>query len=335
MKTLYTYLQKHLILDCHAGFYGIVALFWVAVLVFNYQIFPHNLGFGCTVERYITNTFFFSESYWNAPAFMLFYAIPYFFTLFLSNFFYKKENEAEGLGIVTSQKAVWLRVLFGIACMAFCGSSHTYIHLTDGIEPAANHYFFRKILATFTSYFYVGLPLFLFWYFYDKKNNDSSPNNFYGLTLKNWQWQPYFIIVGFIVVGISIAAVLLPQLTDYYPTLKVQNMQGFDLMPLNLAFAIYEFIYGCFYTWAEVLMRGFLVIGMTHLLGRRAIMPMVSMYLFFHLAKPPAEAISSIFGGYILGVIAYESRNITGGVLLHASVAVGMDIAARIVLMYV
>ncbi|MEY4926642.1 MAG: hypothetical protein RI894_1078, partial [Bacteroidota bacterium] len=197
------------------------------------------------------------------------------------------------------------------------------------------HYYIKKVLATFTSYFYIGLPLFLFWYFYDKKNAANSPHSFYGLTFKNWHWQPYFIIVGFIFVGISIAAVLLPQLTAYYPTLKVQQMQGFSLLNLNWAFAIYEFIYGCFYTWAEVLMRGFLVIGMTQLLGRRSIMPMVSMYLFFHLAKPPAEAISSLLGGYILGVIAYESRNITGGVLLHASVAVTMDVAARIVLLFI
>ncbi len=333
MKTIYSYLEKHIALDFNARFYAIIALFWIAVLIFNYQIFPHNLGFDCTVERYITNRFFFSESVWCAPAFMLFYAVPYFSTLALSSFFYKKENENDGFSPVLSQKALWLRVMLGIACMAFSGASHAYIHLTDGIEPAVNHYFFRKLIATFTSYFYVGLPLFLFWYFYDKNNNQSSPDNFYGLTLKNWHWKPYAIIVVFIIIGVNIAAILLPQLTEYYPTLKVQNMQGFNLIPLDLAFAIYEFVYGCFYTWAEVLMRGFLVIGMTHLLGRRAIMPMVSMYLFFHLAKPPAEAISSIFGGYILGVIAYESRNITGGVLLHASVAVVMDIAARMMLL--
>jgi hypothetical protein len=332
MQILYGYLKKHWHLDFQFNYYASVITFWIAVLLINYWVFPYVLGFNMTIERYLTETFFFSESRWNGFAFMAFYAFPYFSTLLLGHFFYKETSNTATFASFLNNKAVWQRALFAMACMAFGGASHSYISLSQYFSAAPEQYFARKLFSTFTSYFYIGLPLFLVWYFYDRKNTTSSPTNFYGLTLRNWYWQPYIQLASLVVVGVSIAAVLLPQLTEYYPTLKVQQMGAFNLMPLNMAFGIYEFVYGCFYTWAEVLMRGFLVIGMTHLLGRRAIMPMVSMYLFFHLAKPPAEAISSLLGGYILGVIAYESRNITGGVLLHATVAVSMDLAARIIL---
>ena len=46
---------------------------------------------------------------------------------------------------------------------------------------------------------------------------------------------------------------------------------------------------------------------------------------FLHFGKPAGEAISSIFGGYILGILAFRSRNIYGGLIAHLGVAWGMD----------
>ena len=50
--------------------------------------------------------------------------------------------------------------------------------------------------------------------------------------------------------------------------------------------------------------------------------------LDLHFGKPLGECISSVFGGYILGVIALYSRNIWGGVVLHMGVAALMELAA-------
>ena len=38
--------------------------------------------------------------------------------------------------------------------------------------------------------------------------------------------------------------------------------------------------------------------------------------------------ISSFFGGYILGVFAYYSRSIWGGIIVHMGIALLMDLAA-------
>ena len=63
-------------------------------------------------------------------------------------------------------------------------------------------------------------------------------------------------------------------------------------------------------------------------LGAYAVYPMVAVYCYIHFGKPFAEALGSIFGGYILGVISLESRSVMGGVLIHIGVALGMEILA-------
>jgi membrane protease YdiL (CAAX protease family) len=78
----------------------------------------------------------------------------------------------------------------------------------------------------------------------------------------------------------------------------------------------------------ELLFRGFMVIGMASVLGRAAVVPMVVTYCFLHFGKPAGEAVSSIFGGFILGVIAYETRSIWGGIIIHVGIAWAMELAA-------
>ena len=69
---------------------------------------------------------------------------------------------------------------------------------------------------------------------------------------------------------------------------------------------------------------------MASVLGKDAILPMVATYAFLHFGKPMAETIGSIFGGYILGIIALQTRSIIGGVIIHMGVAIAMDLAAYI-----
>ena len=87
-------------------------------------------------------------------------------------------------------------------------------------------------------------------------------------------------------------------------------------------------MYGLDFMWTEVVIRGFMVIGMYRLMGHKAVMPMVALYAFRHFNKPLAETISSVFGGYLLGSIAYRSNNVLGGVFIHAGIAILMDLVA-------
>ena len=69
-----------------------------------------------------------------------------------------------------------------------------------------------------------------------------------------------------------------------------------------------------------------LIDGLAQILGRHAVLPMAVIYCFLHTGKPPGEAISSIFGGYILGVIAYETKSIWGGIIVHVGIAWMMEV---------
>ncbi len=70
------------------------------------------------------------------------------------------------------------------------------------------------------------------------------------------------------------------------------------------------------------------MIGMVQWMGKEAILPMVVTYAFLHFGKPFPETISSIFGGYILGIFAYKTENIMGGIFIHMAIALLMDVFA-------
>ena len=100
--------------------------------------------------------------------------------------------------------------------------------------------------------------------------------------------------------------------------------------PEYLYAGIYEIAYGLNFISVELFFRGFLVVGLMSLLGRKAVLAMVAAYCFLHFGKPAGEAISSIFGGFILGVVAYETKSIWGGVIIHVGIAWSMEIVATI-----
>ena len=93
---------------------------------------------------------------------------------------------------------------------------------------------------------------------------------------------------------------------------------------------VFEALYGLDFFNTELFFRGLLVFVFVRFLGPNAIYAIAVTYCVCHFGKPLAEAISSFFGGYILGVIALYSRNIWGGVLVHAGIALLMDFSAML-----
>ena len=113
-----------------------------------------------------------------------------------------------------------------------------------------------------------------------------------------------------------------------YPTMKPWNaLNPFKLNEFATA-TIFEICYGISFICVEILFRGAFVIGVAQLLGKNAILPMVSTYAFLHFGKPLAETIGSILGAYILGTIALNKKHILGGVIIHMGVALTMDLLA-------
>jgi membrane protease YdiL (CAAX protease family) len=152
---------------------------------------------------------------------------------------------------------------------------------------------------------------------------------FFGLTAKNVNWTPYFIMLLVMVPLIGWAS-FQNDFLHTYPKLKQLNFidQYLDrTWPYKL---LYEISYGIDFVTIELFFRGFLVLAFVRFAGQEAILPMAVFYCSIHFGKPLAECISSFFGGLILGIIVYHTKSIWGGLMIHLGIAWMMEAGAVI-----
>ena len=156
--------------------------------------------------------------------------------------------------------------------------------------------------------------------------SDFLPQNL-GFFATQWRARPYLIILG-MVLPLVLVASFAPDFQRAYPQYKAFAYgEVFGLSAPRQA-AIFEMCYGSAFVTVELLFRGALVIGMAKIMGPRAILPAVAMYCTFHFGKPLGESIGSVVGGWLLSVIALNTRSIKGGIIVHLGVAWAMEMAA-------
>lgn len=166
---------------------------------------------------------------------------------------------------------------------------------------------------------------FLYWY--------TKPESFFGLSFsKDTRIKPYWVllIVALILVSISTVSA---GMSSYYPVFKRAGIyrHGSELgLPDWLSVGLFELTYASNFITVELLFRGLFVFCLGKFLGKQAILPMAACYMVFHFGKPLPETISSFFGGYMLGVFAYYTRNTWGGIILHIGTALFMELMATL-----
>jgi len=311
-RNILLYFPKQWKSELNWGYYlsvlGMLGIF----TAINYFWFPE-----VTVERWMTRAYF---GTWKCTlGYLFFYGVPYYATIGLYRIFH---GRAEWM----SQRKFWFMSLFGLFVLSFDASFHWHQLLIKGFTSYPARYVWAKWLGNFHSTLTMGAILWGFWYFYDRRYTDT----FYGLTRKGFDWRPYSILL-LLMVPLVAAAAFTSDFLNYYPTLKMSVVERYDLLPSGWILAIYEFIYASDFIWTELIFRGFFVIGLSRIMGTTAVVPMCTIYEFRHFAKPLGESISSIFGGYILGVIALHSRNIFGGVWVHMGIALLMELLAILI----
>ncbi len=146
-----------------------------------------------------------------------------------------------------------------------------------------------------------------------------------GATLRKY----LFILLA--VSPLMVAASFLPDFQRAYPQYKPWFGDGvaFGLSETERT-AIFTLCYSTGFLAVELLFRGAMVIGMFRIMGTRAVLPMAAMYCVFHFGKPMGEAIASIFGSYVLGVLALYGRSIMGGVVVHLGIALLMELLGHV-----
>jgi hypothetical protein len=221
----------------------------------------------------------------------------------------------------------WLKSLFGLLIL---GTDRAIFPMVSKIIlvdlPTPLYRFYFKILFNSYGLITITFVLLLFKFIFDRKAGEGL----YGLQLKKVDFKVYWLMLAAMVPVIALAT-LLPGIQEYYPTYKrVGGAQfaAFYQVGEWVSILFYESIYLIDFINTELFFRGFMVIGLSRLMGKNVILPMVAAYVVLHFGKPAGEAISSVFGGYMLGIVALYSRNIWGGVFLHGGIALLMELFA-------
>lgn len=157
--------------------------------------------------------------------------------------------------------------------------------------------------------------------------------NFYGLSNKGFEIKPYLIMLCIMIPFIFIAGES-DSFQRIYPRYKPEIAENNGLLSEYFSITFFEIFYFFRFFAVEVFFRGFLVIGLSKLIDKKAILPIAILYSAWHFGKPLGEAIGAFFGGYILGILAYKTESIYGGIMIHYGVALLMELSAWYWILY-
>ncbi len=306
MKKILSLLKDHIRQDFQFTYYLIISLFLCFSLIINYSINLENTW----IDRYTGKLI-------RIVLYFLLYGTGYYVSCLLVSIF-KKEK-----GFWQSHK-FWIFSLFGLFILSLDRGFPYQQSLVSSFNLSYSVYtWVYKMTSQILSFILIFIPLLLFYL-----RQDKIDSRFYGLTTRS-NVKPYFYLL-LVVTPIIILSSFHESFTNYYPVYKTNQVAEILHWPEFVLAILFELFYGIDFLNVELLFRGFFVLGMAQILGKHAIIPMLSIYCFLHFGKPIGEAISSIFGGYILGIIALYTRSIWGGVLIHIGVAWIMEAAAYV-----
>jgi len=302
MKEIFQYIRSFWKLDFDAKIYGTAIIGLSIAIYFNFK-FDFEDGILDKQRGDLKSLLYY----------FLYYATAYYYVIFLYWIFKKK---IPGL----KDKLFWATSLFILFLLSFKVYFHFYEQLLPEGLTNIQKYVYRKWLLAFVGVLIFFLGISGFYLLFDKEKS-----SWYGMTTKGFKWRPYAVMLMIMIPLIGIAATQADFL-KVYPRLKIEYFKS----DYYYYFLRYEPFYLLSFVMLEWLLRGMMVIGLVRFLGHRAVLPMAVMYCVIHFGKPLGECISSFFGGYLLGIFAYYSRSIWGGIMIHMGIAFLMDIAALI-----
>ncbi len=310
MKTILKYLKEYLKEDFNYKVYLTTIIFTGILIYFNYKYDFE--------DSYI-------DAYYGKPIRMLFFllieGIPYYFTVFIIYYFTKNKS-------FLTNKKFWLISLFGLIVLAVNRGFYWHNNIAKLISTPYSYRYIRTLLSNFKEIFTVLLPFWIIYKWYLK----NEIYHFYGIQKKNVNLKPYIIMI-LLMVPLLYLASLQPDFLKMYPRYKRSG--GFTVIQhyhinKNFIIGLYELSYAFSFFIVELIFRGYLIFALTKYLGKDVVLPMAVAYCVLHFGKPLGETISSFFGGYLLGVIAYKTKNIYGGILVHIGIALLMELFAFI-----
>lgn len=289
--------------DFHKKAYAFTAIFIAITLVVNYE-------FGLNA-KVLSKAYYTGNSWWSSP---LFYLIIYFLTAIPT--LYLRGEKATLRNPKFYLKSAFFTILYGFSVGFYKYSELSFTELLTSTES----WYIKGIISQLKCAVFFSIPIMIM-----KLTIDRQVNGIYGIARKPKHLDAYLTLF-LIMIPFLILTSFTSDFLQAYPQFRPWYYEDIFGMKTWEYTILYEIAYAFDFIMTELIFRGTLVIGMMAIMGRSAVLPMVAFYCSIHFGKPIVEAISSIFGGYILGALAYQTRHIWGGIIVHICIALTMEI---------
>ncbi len=246
----------------------------------------------------------------NIVGYYFLYLIPFALAFFLQLFFFKDCGYFKNYWF-------WIILLTAPAIFAFRINFDFHQDIIKKIWSGDEQQFWQNCINYIVRVFVVLIPIFIIWFLKDRGNQPL-----YG-TAPLASIKPYLLMLLIMIPLLALASTQ-PDFLNMYPRAKFINYT--ILTTQKWRYLLYELCYGFDFVSIEFFFRGFLILSLLHICGTHCIIPVACFYCSIHLGKPMAEAISSFWGGILLGIVSFNSGSIWGGLIIHLGIAWFMEI---------
>jgi len=254
----------------------------------------------------------------NFFGYYLLYFIPFATAFFFQFLFYKDIGWYKNHWF-------WIILILAPAFFSFRVNFDFHQPFIQTVWSGDEQIFWIRSLNWIVRVFVVLIPVILLWWIKDRSNQA-----FYG-TAALKHVKPYLIMLLIMVPLIALASTQ-GDFLSMYP--KAKFLEDLNLPLKKLHYFIYELCYGFDFVSIEFFFRGFLILSLAKICGPQCIIPVACFYCTIHFGKPMGEAISSFWGGLLLGIISYNTKSVWGGLIVHLGIAWLMEAGSWIGLLF-
>ncbi len=241
----------------------------------------------------------------------LLYLIPFATAFFLQLLFYKD---------CSYYKNTWFWIILFLAPAMFSFRVNFTWHQQWIIQhwAGASRTYYLLCINWVVRVFVLLIPVFFIWLIKDK---NIQP--FYG-TKALESLKPYLLML-LVMLPLLLLAGTQRDFLQVYPKAQLINKIPVENWIDKGRYLVFEVCYGFDFVSIEFFFRGFLILSLMRICGMHCIIPVACFYCSIHFGKPMGEAISSFFGGSLLGIVVYNTGSIWGGLIVHLGIAWMME----------
>jgi len=255
------------------------------------------------------------KTWWsNFSGYYLLYFIPFAAAFFLQPIFFKDCR-------YFSKVWFWLILILAPAFFSLRVNFDLQEMIISKIWSGDELQFWLRCINWVVRVFVVLIPVYIVWLIKDK---NEQP--FYGTKALD-DVKPYLLMLLIMLPLLALASTQ-KDFLNMYP--KAKFITELQTGHQKWRYVVYELCYGFDFVSIEFFFRGFLILSLLKICGQQCIIPVACFYCSIHLGKPMGEAISSFWGGLLLGIVSYNTGSIWGGLIVHLGIAWFMEIGGWI-----